>query len=131
MVVQNNKQNLNKFWLKFFVRDMILYQYHFFDKDIRYDIISNFWPRYRYDIISSKKRYFQCLVVTPSANRDFLQCWPNDKLSRYDTIILLWSCKNYATHIHSRWSPKFGYFNGRPQRSGILYENDKCICICI
>jgi hypothetical protein len=41
---------------------MILYQYHFFDKDIRYDIISNFWPRYRYDIISSKKRYFQCLL---------------------------------------------------------------------
>jgi hypothetical protein len=62
MVVQNNKQNLNKFWLKFFEKDMILYQYHFFDKDIRYDIISNFWPRYRYDIISSKKRYFQCLL---------------------------------------------------------------------
>jgi hypothetical protein len=27
--------------LKFFEKDMILYQYHFFDKDIRYDIISN------------------------------------------------------------------------------------------
>jgi hypothetical protein len=39
MVVQNNKQNLNKLWLKFFEKDMILYQYHFFDKDIRYDII--------------------------------------------------------------------------------------------
>jgi hypothetical protein len=37
---------------------MILYHYHFFDKDIRYDIISNFWPRYRYDIISSKKKIF-------------------------------------------------------------------------
>jgi hypothetical protein len=61
MVVQNNKENLNKFWLNFFEKDMILYQYHFFDKDIRYDIISNLRPRYRYDIISSKKRYFQCL----------------------------------------------------------------------
>jgi hypothetical protein len=58
MVVQNNKQNLNKFWLNFFEKDMILYQYHFFDNDIRYDIISNFWPRYRYDIISSKKKIF-------------------------------------------------------------------------
>jgi hypothetical protein len=46
MVVQNNKQNLNKLWLKFFEKDIILYQYHFFDKVIRYDIISNFWPRY-------------------------------------------------------------------------------------
>jgi hypothetical protein len=40
---------------KIFEKDMILYQYHFFDKDIRYDIISNLRPRYRYDIISSKK----------------------------------------------------------------------------
>jgi hypothetical protein len=49
--------------LKFLEKDMIFYQYHFFDKDIRYDIISNLRPRYRYDIISSKKRYFQCLVL--------------------------------------------------------------------
>jgi hypothetical protein len=42
---------------------MKIYQYHFCDKDIRYDIINHLRPRYRYDIISSKKRYVQCLVV--------------------------------------------------------------------
>jgi hypothetical protein len=74
MVVQNNKQN---FWLNFFEKDMILYQYHFFDKDIRYDIISHLRPRYRYDIISSKKKYFQCLVCPPApATSEAGTRWP-------------------------------------------------------
>jgi hypothetical protein len=47
-----------------FEKDMILYQYHFFDKDIRYDIISNLRQIYKYDIISSKKIYVQCPSLT-------------------------------------------------------------------
>jgi hypothetical protein len=45
-------------------KDVILYQYHFFDHDIRYDIISNLRPWYRYDIISPQKWYVRCLVYS-------------------------------------------------------------------
>jgi hypothetical protein len=57
----DSKEKIAENTNQIFEIDMILYQYHFFDKDIRYDIISNLRQRYRYDIISSKKRYVQCL----------------------------------------------------------------------